>query len=43
MFEENNRCLEHGVKYGDCGRFLETLDYEFKEKIKADLIYAPIG
>lgn len=43
MFEENKRCLEHGVEYGDCGRFLETLDYEFKEKIKADLIYAPIG
>jgi len=39
IFEENRRCLEHNVNYGDSGKYLESLGAELAEKIHTDLIY----
>lgn len=39
IFEENKRCLEHGIQYGQCGEFLESLGARQVMKIKNDIIY----
>lgn len=39
IFEENCRCLEHNVAYGESGKYLESLGAKKVEAIHTDYIY----